>query len=225
MKKRASLIVKDDVQEVGYRSVILKIAQKLGLVGYVENLPDATVRIICEGDEQAIAKFIQMIKIKNDVMKVEDISVSYEEATGEFDKFIVKTGDLAYEMFQGFGTAGKYLGLVRDEVKQVGDEVKQVGEKVDSMHIDMTKSFNKLDEKYGVIFETLMTTNETLKSMNENMRVTQRELIESRKEFREEFSNSRELLAKAVDKLTAIVDRFIEGEKNKEVNRNVGKQK
>jgi acylphosphatase len=51
MKKRAILTVEGDVQEVGYRSAVMKIAQKLRLVGYVENLPNGAVKVVCEGEE------------------------------------------------------------------------------------------------------------------------------------------------------------------------------
>ncbi|RJS80252.1 acylphosphatase, partial [Methanophagales archaeon] len=36
--KRAILIVKGEVQRVGYRDVVAKIARKLSISGFVENL-------------------------------------------------------------------------------------------------------------------------------------------------------------------------------------------
>jgi acylphosphatase len=36
----------------------------LGIVGFVENVKDGTVRIVCETDEETVKKFIHEINIK-----------------------------------------------------------------------------------------------------------------------------------------------------------------
>jgi len=209
MKTRAILKIRGDVQEAGYRAFIMRTAQKLKLVGYVENLPDGEVRIVCEGERKAIDEFSDKIRLKNDIVYVESIRRSFSKPKGEFKRFEVKTGDLAYEIFQGYATAGKHfnrlgqkidgVGQKVEEVGQkvdiVGENVEGVGEKVDNLTVHTDEHFNKLDEKYGVVSETLISMNnkydvlsETLVSMNN------------------EQTRTREELTRAVDSLNTLVN-------------------
>ena len=49
--KRAIIIAKGEVQKVGYRDFVQDSARELGIAGFVENLEDGNVKIICEGEE------------------------------------------------------------------------------------------------------------------------------------------------------------------------------
>ncbi|MEA2032192.1 MAG: acylphosphatase [Euryarchaeota archaeon] len=49
--KRATIIAKGKVQKVGYRDFVQDSARELGITGYVENLEDGNVKIVCEGEE------------------------------------------------------------------------------------------------------------------------------------------------------------------------------
>ena len=42
------VIVKGRVQRVGYRGYLLDVAQELGVMGFVENLRDGSVRVFCQ---------------------------------------------------------------------------------------------------------------------------------------------------------------------------------
>jgi len=61
--KRANIIAKGKVQKVGYRDFVQDIARELGIAGYVENLEDGTVTIVCEGEEPKIEEFIRDINL------------------------------------------------------------------------------------------------------------------------------------------------------------------
>ena len=195
MKTRAILKIKGDVQEAGYRAFIMKTAQKLKLVGYVENLPDGSVRIVCEGERKAIEEFSEKIRLKNDLVYVESLRRNFSKPKGEFKRFEVKTGDLAYETFQGYATAGKHfnrlgqkidgVGKKVEEVGQkvdiVGEKVEGVGQKVDNLTVHTDQHFNKLDEKYGIVSKTLISMNN-------------------------EQTKTREELTRAVDSLNTLVN-------------------
>ncbi|MBO3842737.1 MAG: acylphosphatase, partial [Candidatus Brockarchaeota archaeon] len=58
---RERLIVDGDVQKVGYRDFVQKTARKLGVKGYVENLPDGSVQIVCEAEEPVLKNFVENI--------------------------------------------------------------------------------------------------------------------------------------------------------------------
>ena len=174
MKKRATITISGDVQDVGFRGLVMRLAQKSSLVGYAENLPDGSVRAVCEGEEKFIKAFVKKLDIRNGDIDVEKLDVEWSKVQGKFKYFEVKYSDLGAEMFQGFGTAGRMLGDVRDEVKasrqdikamhidlkkgfketkdglaEVKNEVRNVGQKVENMHTDMNTRFDTLDTKYG----------------------------------------------------------------------------
>ena len=174
--KRCEIIVTGDVQEAGYRAFVRKIAQKLGLVGYVENLPDGTVNIVCEGLEDKIRLFCEQIKIQTATINVENIDIRFKDATGEFNGkgFKVKIADIAEELFQGYATAAKYFMIgfekqdrmleKQDKMLEKQDEtlkaINSMHKDLNAMHKDMVDCFFHLDEKYGK-FDIRMSNIET----------------------------------------------------------------
>lgn len=60
--KRYEVIFSGLVQGVGFRYETWTMAQKLGLVGYVENLPDGTVHAEIQGPENKMIHLIECLK-------------------------------------------------------------------------------------------------------------------------------------------------------------------
>ncbi len=85
------MIVKGNVQLVGFRSFIKKIAMNLGIKGFVKNLPDGTVEIYCECEKNIYEEFKKIIMEKKadpkDIIKpnVIDIDDKYDENWENFD--------------------------------------------------------------------------------------------------------------------------------------------
>lgn len=161
------MIVKGDVQGAGYRAKVMKKAQELGLLGVVGNLPDGTVRIICEGEKKDIKKLIKLIKMKNVIANVDSIKPIYGAATGEFKKkgFTVKVQNINYELFQGYATSEKYFGLM------LANESSTLSA-MEKMHSDMNKNFSIMAKRYDLIS----------KSMSIGLKMIGREFVKSRKE-------------------------------------------
>jgi len=107
--KRIVAVAKGDVQRVGYRDEVEKIARKLGLTGYVENLKPYDVGIVAEGDEEKLKLFIEHIKIRKYPIFVESVEVIWQEATGEFSFFEIRRGEWTEELFERLDTAGRLL--------------------------------------------------------------------------------------------------------------------
>jgi len=63
---KAELLVKGKVQKVGYRDFVQETARTLNVRGYVKNLRNGSIRIVCEAEEDTIEKFIKLISIKED---------------------------------------------------------------------------------------------------------------------------------------------------------------
>jgi len=156
---RADIQVIGDVQEGGYRGSVLPIARKHRLKGFVENIPDGTVRIVAEGPEKSVKMFLKEIDIHNGMIEVERIDVVFSEPTGEFKWFAVKTSDLGYEMFQGFGTAKKYLDRISTQITKGNEELKEgidtVAQKIDKGFEKTNDNFKGLDEKYHTVSDEL----------------------------------------------------------------------
>lgn len=99
--KRVIVIAKGEVQRVGYRDIVEKIARKLHLMGYVDNLKPYDVKIVAEGDKNSLNEFLTRIRIdKHPVppISVEDIDVEFGAATREFEYFEIRRGDWTEEL-------------------------------------------------------------------------------------------------------------------------------
>lgn len=68
------------------------------LTGYVENIKLYDVRIVCEGNKASIDSFLRLLKIKEYPIDVENLNFLFEDATGEFEYFEIKRGDMAEEL-------------------------------------------------------------------------------------------------------------------------------
>lgn len=86
--KRVHVIVKGLVQGVGFRAFVMRNAKRLGVKGFVRNLPGGfSVEIVAEGDEESIDKLLEIVKKGPQGAVVEDVEVNEEVPTGEFDDF------------------------------------------------------------------------------------------------------------------------------------------
>lgn len=184
MKTRATITIAGDVQEVGFRALVMRLGQKMGVTGYVENLFDGTVKAVCEGEKSVIENFAKKIKIKDDVTDVEKIEIVYSKPKNEFKGFRVKITDQGSEMFQGFATAGRLLTELRGDVRtgnaELKEEVKHVGSKVDRMANRMDDNFNKMGQKYHIISQEVKTTNENLTKLVENFTLLVKDYVETK---------------------------------------------
>ncbi len=124
--KSAEIIVKVDVLRVGYRDVVEKIARKLNINDYVENLKPYDVKIVAEGSEENVKKFIELIRIKKYPVNVETVDVNYKEATTEFTYFEIKRGDPQEELGERFDVAGALLY----KSVELGEKSVALGEKM-----------------------------------------------------------------------------------------------
>ena len=84
------MIVSGVVQGVGFRMYAQRQARSLGLRGYVRNLPSGEVEIVAEGDADAIEKLIAWARIGPPAADVEDVRVTYADATGGLGGFDIR---------------------------------------------------------------------------------------------------------------------------------------
>ena len=81
---RCEAVFSGRVQGVGFRYTAQDYAQSLGLVGWIKNLPDRTVRMVVEGEESSIQDLIQYLEV-NFIIK--EKCVERSKALGGFTEF------------------------------------------------------------------------------------------------------------------------------------------
>ena len=87
MFKEIEGFVRGRVQGVMYRDFARRTGRGLGLKGTVENLPDGRVRVVAQGEEEILRRFIGRLKRGSLFSRVESVEVSWREAGDRFDSF------------------------------------------------------------------------------------------------------------------------------------------
>ncbi len=89
MVRRASIRVTGLVQGVYYRYTAKEKADLLGLFGTVRNMPDGSVSIVCEGEEEDVQSLIDWSRHGPRGARVDKVDVKWEEPRGRFFDFSV----------------------------------------------------------------------------------------------------------------------------------------
>ncbi len=90
MKIRARVIVTGLVPGVNFRYHTREAALRLGVAGWVQNLPDGSVEGCFEGEERDVNALIDWCQHGPDWARVDHVAVRKEEYRGEFDGFHVR---------------------------------------------------------------------------------------------------------------------------------------
>lgn len=80
------VLISGFVQGVGYRQFVKSNARKLGLTGYVTNLPDKRVEALFEGGEESIQEMIKLCK-KGPFLSEVDAIIVENVSDGHFNFF------------------------------------------------------------------------------------------------------------------------------------------
>lgn len=81
-RTRAHVHVSGKVQGVFYRANTRNTARKLGVDGWVRNLPDGRVEAVFEGPESDVEEMIDWCHTGSPAADVEAVDVEFEEPTG-----------------------------------------------------------------------------------------------------------------------------------------------
>ncbi|MGH9404477.1 MAG: acylphosphatase [Terriglobia bacterium] len=82
--------VSGSVQGVGYRFFAQREAAKLGLAGYVKNLPDGRVEVYALGNRQALVTFGQRLTQGPPGARVSHIEEIEAPASGPYPDFVIE---------------------------------------------------------------------------------------------------------------------------------------
>jgi acylphosphatase len=88
-ERRARIYYAGQVQGVGFRITADRAASSIGLAGFVRNLEDGRVEVVCEGPQGAIEEFMRKMA---SVFRayINDVDAEWSPATGEFAGFEIR---------------------------------------------------------------------------------------------------------------------------------------
>ena len=166
--KRYNILLRGNVQHIGYRGIIEGTARKLDIRGYVFNDVDGSVKIACEGIQKSIDTFINSIRefAKSDIENIEKKEV-YEElylpsvfsrvATDDYYEFSRKF-DIGIDLLEGKkrdtgemkGTLGDMkgtLGEMKESLTNINTTLETFVIKQDGHNQRLEKILEKLAER------------------------------------------------------------------------------
>jgi acylphosphatase len=86
------VVVRGRVQGVGFRYFALELATGLGLVGWVANDPDGSVRCVAEGRRADLETLLTALSVGPLGGRVADVEATWGPARGSFERFTVRSG-------------------------------------------------------------------------------------------------------------------------------------
>ncbi len=185
MLKRLELKVTGQVQRVGYRDRVDKIAYELHITGTVQNLPDRSVRIICEGEPRVLDEFLTKLHINERYIQVDELSiVSESRVTGEFEYFQIIRGDMVEELKGSFDMGLERLRVSTDEIKEAIDDSRDVLQS-ELKSVDSHLS-GKLDEVKQATYDSRDVLQSELKSVDSHLSKNMETLTHETETFREQ---------------------------------------
>lgn len=168
--KRLTLLVSGNVQRAGYRTKVVSIAEALSIKGNIQNLPDGRVKIIAEGNEKDLERFIHAVTIKNALINVANIEKEYSSPSGEYEGFyklvgggetderLETTADLLKELIQvtknGFDRLEKQQNEILNKIDELGDGR---GQKIDKNRVEITPEIHLPGDDFKSHFDERLT--------------------------------------------------------------------
>jgi acylphosphatase len=87
MEARARILITGLVQGVFFRREITDLARRLGVSGWVKNLPDGKVEALAEGDRARLDELIRFCHVGPRGAVVRKVEVEWMDYSGEFRGF------------------------------------------------------------------------------------------------------------------------------------------
>ncbi|MHB8877523.1 MAG: acylphosphatase [Myxococcaceae bacterium] len=82
--------IKGRVQGVFFRQSAMEEARRLGLAGYVRNLPDGDVEALAEGKAESVKAFVEWCHHGPPAARVDAVQLREADAQGGFPGFTVE---------------------------------------------------------------------------------------------------------------------------------------
>ncbi|MCS7087570.1 MAG: acylphosphatase [Thermoflexales bacterium] len=89
-QRQLHAIVHGVVQGVNFRYSTQREAQRLGVTGWVRNLPDGTVEVLAEGTQPALEALLSFLHKGPPAARVTHVEVRWGTASGRFVRFEIR---------------------------------------------------------------------------------------------------------------------------------------
>lgn len=89
MNKQIHVFYTGSVQGVGFRLTTQDVANKVGINGWVKNLPNGQVEIVAEAEEDKLKSFLEQMN-QTFTNYIQSVDVQWLEATDKFITFGVR---------------------------------------------------------------------------------------------------------------------------------------
>ena len=87
---RAHVYYSGRVQGVGFRHTAEAIALEMGMLGFVKNLQDSRVEVVCEGSKEKVEAYLEGIRQSVLGKHIVKEDCRWEDPTGSFTDFTVE---------------------------------------------------------------------------------------------------------------------------------------
>ena len=84
------MIFRGRVQGVNFRAFTARVAESLGLDGWVKNLPDGSVEAVFEGGKETVEEAIRRCRTGPSFANVSDAEVRWRPSQGGFRGFSIR---------------------------------------------------------------------------------------------------------------------------------------
>jgi acylphosphatase len=224
--KRVVLMAKGEVQRVGYRDEVERLARTLNLSGFVENSKPHDVRIVAEGEDKQIDLFVEQVKITRFPIHVNELIVKNEPYQGEFEYFEIRRGEWHDEISERMDIAGKLLYrtvevgekslalnersvALNERSVVLGERSVALGEKTVSLG---ERSVSLAEESVAIGHQMLQKQDQTiteLRTVSQKIDQGRDELVTELKSLREDIKvEVHQKLARIEEEIAAIKVRF-----------------
>ena len=219
--RRLTAFISGTVQKTGYRAKVVNLANFLGLNGFIQNLPDNRVKVVAEGDESALERFINDLRIKDSLIDVQGIEINYTSARGDFIRFekMVAEGetdqrlDKAAELLSDLIIVNKQIVAqliinneeirgVREEVKGSREDIRSVYEEVKGVREEVKCSredIRSVYEEVKGVREEVKGSREDIRSVYEEVKGSREDINKSIQDVRQEVNFVGEMIAEKID--------------------------
>lgn len=90
MSKTLRCVVNGMVQGVAFRAFTRDAARRMGLAGYVRNLPDGRVEAVAQGRDEVLERFRDFLHQASPYARVTEVRCEWLEGTEHFADFHIR---------------------------------------------------------------------------------------------------------------------------------------
>lgn len=89
-RARVHLVVSGRVQGVFFRGATVDEARRLGVAGWVRNLPDGRVEVLAEGERGALEALVAFCRRGPPAARVDDVEATWSAFAGDLGAFAAR---------------------------------------------------------------------------------------------------------------------------------------